>query len=114
MYDELLAGALRALARGPRNLSVEDPWAWLLGEFAAQYGVRQQYASLSYLKWVVCPDVATITADCFEVVLHTLRPLKEAQAAAELSSAELGVLAQVAAAVDRLLMTTFENYFMLR
>ena len=50
MYDELLAAALKSQGCGPRNLELFGPWRWLLAEFAAVYGVRQQYTSLSYLK----------------------------------------------------------------
>ena len=50
---------------------------------------------LSYLKWVLRSDNATVTADCFEVICRELEPLKQAQLSNLLSSGELGVLAQV-------------------
>lgn len=77
VYDELLAAALQSQGCGPRNLELFGPWKWLLGEFAAAYGVRHHYTSLSYLKWVVRPENATVTADCFEVLLRELVPLKQ-------------------------------------
>ena len=60
------------------------------------------------------PENATITSDCFSVLLRELGPLKAAQAGNGLSSGELGVLAQVCNRVEELLRTAFENYFMLR
>ena len=113
VYDELLAGALRSQGCGPRALALEGPWGWLLQEVAGGYGVRPLYTALSYLRWVVRPDVATVTADCFDVVLRELGPLKAAQHSAALSSGELGVLAQVCARIEELLTACFENYFML-
>lgn len=67
----------------------------------------------SYLRWVVRPETATITARCFSVLQLELAPLKAAQQANGLSSGELGVLAQVCNRVEELLRTCFENYFML-
>ncbi|KAL6780540.1 CGL46 [Auxenochlorella protothecoides x Auxenochlorella symbiontica] len=112
-YDELLRAALGAQGCGRRNLTPEGPWRWLLAEFASAYGVRPQYAALSYLKWVVGEEVASLTSDCFGVLARELAPLHAARAAAALSSGELGVLAQVCNRVDGLLAQCFENYFML-
>eukprot|EP00887_Chlorella_sp_A99_P007719 scaffold20.g7719.t1 len=114
VYDELLTSALRARGCGPGRLKLEGDWRWLLDEFAAAYGVRDYYCRLSFLRWVVRPENATVTFDCFSLLLEELGPLKAAQAASALSSGELGVLAQVCARVEELLRTTFENYFMLR
>jgi hypothetical protein len=77
VYDELLAAALKAEGCGPRNLELFGPWKWLLQEFAAVYGVRHHYTSLSYLKWVVRPENASVTALCFDVLLRELVPLKQ-------------------------------------
>ncbi len=49
----------------------------------------------SYLKWVVRPDNATLTADCFDVLLRDMVALQQAAAVDGLSSGELGVQAQV-------------------
>ena len=77
MYDELLAAALKAEDCGTRKLELFGPWKWLLQEFAAVYGVRHFYTSLSYLKWVVRPENASVTALCFNVLLRELVPLKQ-------------------------------------
>ena len=53
VYDLSLDAALRAQACGPRQLTVEGEWAWLLGAFAGTYGVRPSYAVLAHLRWVV-------------------------------------------------------------
>jgi len=53
VYDLSLDAALRAQGCGPRQLTVEGDWAWLLGAFAGTYGVRPSYAVLAHLRWVV-------------------------------------------------------------
>lgn len=95
VYDELLESALRAVGAGPRNLALHGPWLWLLDRFCEAYAVGRNYARLSYLKWVVRPDNATLTADCFEVLLRDMIALQQAAAVDGLSSGELGVQAQV-------------------
>lgn len=77
VYEELLFAALRRQGCGPRRLVLEGAWRWLLPQFAAAYGVRANQMSLSFLKWVVRPEVATVTVDCFDLLLHELRVLKE-------------------------------------
>lgn len=95
VYDELLESALRAVGAGPRNLALHGPWLWLLDRFCESYAVGRNYARLSYLKWVVRPENATLTADCFEVLLRDMVALQQAAAVDGLSSGELGVQAQV-------------------
>ena len=113
VYDEVLESALRAVGCGPRNLALQGPWVWLLDRFCEVYAVGRNYARLSYLKWVVRPENATLTADCFDVLLRDMVALQQAAAVDGLSSGELGVQAQVSARVEELLHTAFENYFML-
>lgn len=95
VYDELLEAALRATGCGPRALALQGPWVWLLDRFCDAYAVGRNYARLSYLKWVVRPENATLTADCFDVLLRDMVALQQAAAVDGLSSGELGVQAQV-------------------
>jgi hypothetical protein len=95
VYDELLESALKAVGCGPRNLALHGPWVWLLNRFCDSYSVGRNYARLSYLKWVVRPENATLTADCFDVLLRDMVALQQAAAVDGLSSGELGVQAQV-------------------
>ncbi len=95
VYDELLESALKAEGCGPRNLALQGPWVWLLERFCEAYAVGRNYARLSYLKWVVRPENATLTADCFDVLLRDMVALQQAAAVDGLSSGELGVQAQV-------------------
>ncbi|KAL4857276.1 hypothetical protein ACK3TF_002568 [Chlorella vulgaris] len=113
VYDELLESGLRAVGCGPRSLALHGPWVWLLQRFCQQFAVGRNYARLSYLKWVVRPENATLTADCFDVLLLDMVALQQAATVEGLSSGELGVQAQVSARIEELLHTTFENYFML-
>lgn len=46
-------------------------------------------------RWVVRPENATLTADCFDVLLRDMVALQQAAAVDGLSSGELGVQAQV-------------------
>jgi hypothetical protein len=95
VYDELLEAALRAVGCGPRNLALHGPWTWLLERFLEAFAVGRNYARLSYLKWVVRPENATLTADCFEVLVRDMVALQQAAGLEGLSSGELGVQAQV-------------------
>ena len=95
VYDELLEAALRAVGCGPRNLALHGPWVWLLDRFCEAFAVGRNYARLSYLKWVVRPENATLTADCFDVLLRDMVALQQAAGVEGLSSGELGVQAQV-------------------
>jgi len=52
-YDCCLAAAIRAQQRSRGHLPITGNWAWLLNAFAVTYGVRNTYASLAYLGWVV-------------------------------------------------------------
>lgn len=52
-------------------------------------------SSLPARRWVVRPENATLTADCFDVLLRDMVALQQAAAVDGLSSGELGVQAQV-------------------
>jgi hypothetical protein len=57
VYDLTLEAALRAQSCGSRQLLVTGEWSWLLSEFAVTYGIRESYASLSHLRWVLRYDI---------------------------------------------------------
>ena len=52
-------------------------WAWLLQAFAGKYGVRSNYATMTHLRWVLRPGVASVSQECFDLLAHKLRPLME-------------------------------------
>ncbi len=64
VYDLTLDAALAAQHCGPRRLTVSGDWAWLLGEFAGTYGIRETYATLAHLRWAVRCAFFTHPARC--------------------------------------------------
>ncbi|KAK9839863.1 hypothetical protein WJX81_007158 [Elliptochloris bilobata] len=110
VYDLSLDAALRAQGCGPRQLTVEGEWAWLLGAFAGTYGLRPSYTVLAHLRWVMRPENATVTAYCLDLLGNQLGPLKQAEAAGRLAPQELALLAALEQACEALLARCFENY----
>ena len=53
VYDITLSAALKLQKCGPNRLVVEGEWKWLLGMFAASYGICQSYTTLAHLRWVI-------------------------------------------------------------
>jgi hypothetical protein len=53
----------------------------MLQAFAGQYGVRSNYATMTHLRWVLRPGVASVSQACFDLLAHKLRPLLEQEAA---------------------------------
>ncbi len=53
MYDITLEAALRAQSCGPNQLVVTGEWHWLLSQYANTYGIRDFYARLSHLRWIL-------------------------------------------------------------
>ena len=53
VYDVALNAALEAQGCNSRNLAIVGEWDWLLHEFAEAYGIRDTYAMLAHLRWVV-------------------------------------------------------------
>lgn len=111
VYDVLLDSALAAAGCGPAALLLQGPWAWLAGQFAQRYNVRQQYVTLAHLTWVVRPGIAAPTATCFRTLVSELAPLIAERE--RLISAELALLTHVLERVNALLTTCFEAYFAL-
>ena len=53
IYDLMLEAALEAQQCGPKRLQLTGPWLWLLTEFGESYGIRDTYAKLAHLRWVI-------------------------------------------------------------
>ena len=53
VYDLAMEAALRGQSCGPRSLPIKGEWQWLLKEFAATYGIRDSYANLTFLRWIL-------------------------------------------------------------
>nr|GFA60712.1 pesticidal crystal cry8Ba protein [Tanacetum cinerariifolium] len=72
-FDIVLEVAMKVHNFHQRNLVLENPWKWLLVEFASYYGVSDAYTKLRYLSYIM--DVATPTADCLSLVYDLLLPV---------------------------------------
>lgn len=53
IYDLMLEAALESQQCGPKRLQLTGPWLWLLTEFGETYGIRDTYAKLAHLRWVI-------------------------------------------------------------
>ncbi|KAG7673441.1 hypothetical protein Ndes2526B_g03113 [Nannochloris sp. 'desiccata'] len=113
VYDILLESALAAAGCGPSNLELTGPWAWLVEQHAQRYGVRKQYATLAYLRWVVRSDNAAPTKACLGTLAAKLGPLLDERDSIALTSSELALLGHVVERVDQLITSCFEHYFAL-
>jgi hypothetical protein len=113
VYDVLLDSALAAAGCGPSNLELTGPWAWLVEQHAQRYGVRKQYATLAYLRWVVRSDNAAPTKACLGTLAAKLGPLLDERDSIALTSSELALLGHVVERVDQLITSCFEHYFAL-
>lgn len=80
LVEELLCHLLPSQACGERRLEVTGEWAWLLKAFGGHYGVRNNYALMSHLRWVLKPGVASVSKTCFDLLSRELSPLLEQQA----------------------------------
>ncbi|KAK9868912.1 hypothetical protein WJX84_002762 [Apatococcus fuscideae] len=114
VYDVALDAALQAQGCDSRNLAVTGDWEWLLQEFTSMYGIRQTYAVLAHLRWVVRPENATSTAGCLELLGAELEPLKRAQAEKGLLLQENALLGRIETSVEALLARIFESYYSLK
>jgi len=113
VYDILLESALAAAGCGPSSLELIGPWAWLVEQHAQRYGVRKQYATLAYLRWVVHSDNAAPTKACLGTLAAKLGPLLDERDGIALTSSELALLGHVVERVDQLITSCFEHYFAL-
>jgi hypothetical protein len=64
VYDITLDAALRAQSCGPNQLMVTGEWHWLLSQYANAYGIREFYARLSHLRWILRYGALTRKGDC--------------------------------------------------
>jgi hypothetical protein len=113
VYDILLESSLVAAGCGPSSLELTGPWAWLVEQHAQRYGVRKQYATLAYLRWVVRSDNAAPTKACLGTLSAKLGPLLAERDSVALTSSELALLGHVVERVDQLITSCFEHYFAL-
>eukprot|EP00249_Psilotum_nudum_P017450 c26329_g2_i1 orf=245-2914(-) len=107
-YDIVLDVAMRVHHFRQRNLSLEEPWRWLLSEFSICYGVPDSYTKLRYLACIM--EVATPTEDCLVLIYGLLCPIIKSRDANSLSHLEKRILADVEDRVERLLALVYENY----
>ena len=113
VYDILLEAALASAGCGPSSLTLAGPWEWLVREHAKRFGVRDQYATLAHLRWVVRMENSAPSALCFSTLATHLGPLLQQRDTVSLASAELAILSYVLERVDGLLTSCFENYYAL-
>ncbi|KAK4747499.1 hypothetical protein SAY87_014085 [Trapa incisa] len=108
-YDLALEVAMKVQKFQQRNLSLHDPWKWILREFASYYGISDIYTKLRYLSYVM--DVATPTADCLTLVLDLLMPvLMKGHSRSILSHQENRILGETKDQIVQILAMVFENY----
>lgn len=108
-YDLVLEVAMKVQQFQQRSLLLDDPWKWLLTEFASYYGVSEVYAKLRYLSYIM--DVATPTADCLKLVYDLLIPvLMKGQSRGTLSHQENRILGEAKEQIEQILALVFENY----
>ncbi|KAF8023348.1 hypothetical protein BT93_F0754 [Corymbia citriodora subsp. variegata] len=108
-YDLILEVAMKVQQFQQRRLLLEDPWKWLLKEFASYYGVSDVYTKLRYLSYIM--DVATPTADCLILVHDLLIPvLMKGQSRGTLSHQENRILGEAKEQIEHILALVFENY----
>lgn len=72
-----------------KQLEVTGEWAWLLQAFANHYGVRNHYAVMTHLRWVLRPGVASVSQLCFDLLSRHLRGLLEQEAQGALTQHEV-------------------------
>ncbi|KAL5714311.1 hypothetical protein ACHQM5_016292 [Ranunculus cassubicifolius] len=106
-YDMALEVAMKIQHFQQRNLLLQDPWKWLLTEFATYYGVSEAYTKLRYLSYVM--DVATPTADCLSLVHDLLLPVIM-KGKNTLSHQENRILGEIEDQTELILALVFENY----
>ncbi|KAL3627773.1 hypothetical protein CASFOL_029136 [Castilleja foliolosa] len=109
VYDCVLETAMKAQQFQQRNLLLHGSWKWLVTEFASYYGVSDAYTKLRYLSYIM--DVATPTADCFDLVHDLLQPvIIEGKNKHTLSCQEVRLLGEVCEQIEQILTLALENY----
>ncbi|XP_071728759.1 uncharacterized protein [Rutidosis leptorrhynchoides] len=108
-YDLVMEVAMKEQNFQQRNLSLHDPWKWLLTEFASYYGVSDAYTKLRYLSYIM--DVATPTNDCLSLVHDLLLPvIMKGNTKTTLSHQENRILGEIEEQIEQIFAIVFENY----
>ncbi|GKA00362.1 hypothetical protein Tco_0672912, partial [Tanacetum coccineum] len=108
-YDIAMEVAMKVQNFHQRNLMLQNPWKWLLIEFASYYGISDAYTKLRYLSYIM--DVATPTADCLSLVYDLLLPvMMKGHSKNTLSHQENRILGEIAEQIEQVLAVVFENY----
>ncbi|KAL3630223.1 hypothetical protein CASFOL_023207 [Castilleja foliolosa] len=108
-YDCVLETAMKIQQFQQRNLLLHGSWKWLVTEFASYFGVSDAYTKLRYLSYVM--DVATPTADCFDLVHDLLQPvIIKGKNNYTLSHQEVRLLGEVCEQIEQILTLALENY----
>ncbi|CAK0784807.1 hypothetical protein CVIRNUC_008011 [Coccomyxa viridis] len=113
IYDLMLEAALESQQCGPKRLQLTGPWLWLLTEFGETYGIRDTYAKLAHLRWVIRKENVSLTAYCLGLLEKDVEQLKGVQAAGALLPMEVKLLESIELACEEQLAVTFENYYSL-
>ena len=116
VYDVLLDCALRGSGcdRAGSSLELQPHWSWLTKQFEGQHGIREEYATLAYLQWILENHRVQPNSMCFEVIAAKHVAMKTASKASSLESHELSMNTKVRQDIKDLLNKTFENYFALK
>ena len=117
VYDVLLDCALRSsdCHKPGSSLEMHPEWSWLTQNFAVKHNIRDEYATLSYLQWVLENHCIKPNSMCFEVIsikYTSIRSSSDAQNG--LQSHEVAMYSKVRQDIKSLLNRTFENYYALR
>ncbi|XP_024968890.1 uncharacterized protein LOC112508492 [Cynara cardunculus var. scolymus] len=108
-YDLAMEVAMKEQNFQQRNLLLNDPWKWLLTEFASYYGVSDAYTKLRYLSYIM--DVATPTNDCLSLVYDLLLPvIMKGHTKSTLSHQENRILGEIEEQIEQIFAVVFENY----
>ena len=117
VYNALLDCALKASEcdTPASSLELKPEWSWLLRTFAARHGIREEYATLSYLQWILEKHIVRPNSMCFEVITAKYGAMKHAGNGQQgLESHEVAMFTNVRQDIKTLLNKTFENYFSLK
>lgn len=116
VYDVLLDSALKSSGcdRNGSSLELHPQWSWLTRQFAQKHGIREEYATLAYLQWILENHRVQPNSMCFEVIAAKYVAMKTASKASSLESHELAMNTAVRHDIKALLNKTFENYFALK
>lgn len=115
VYDVLLDCALKKsdCDKACSQLELLPDWSWLTKSFASRHGVREEYATLSYLRWILENHIVKPNSMCFEVITAKYLIMKAVSNNA-LESHEVAMYTKVRQDIKNLLNKTFENYFALK